>query len=122
MRILADVHISPRTIEFLNIVGHDTIPVGSVLPVTASDESIIETAVALDRVVLTQDLGFAALLATSGAIRPSIVTLRLDSPRVELVNRALESFLPTVESDIALGVAVTIQDDRMRMRRLPLLG
>ena len=32
MRLLADVHISPRTIQLLNRIGHDVISVQSVLP------------------------------------------------------------------------------------------
>ena len=44
MRLLADVHISPRTVQFLNAIGHDVITVQSVLPSDALDQDIVETA------------------------------------------------------------------------------
>jgi hypothetical protein len=35
MRILADVHISPRTVQRLRDLGHDVVRVGESLPTTA---------------------------------------------------------------------------------------
>ncbi len=41
MRLLADMHISPRTVEFLRSLGHDVVRVNAILPATASDETIV---------------------------------------------------------------------------------
>ena len=68
MRLLADVHISPRTVQFLNAIGHDVITVQSVLPSDALDRDIVETALQLGRAVVTQDLGFSAILALTRGI------------------------------------------------------
>ena len=64
MRLIADVHISPRTVQFLNLAGHDVIAIHSVLPADSPDRDIIRMATELDRAVLTQDLGFSGILAT----------------------------------------------------------
>jgi predicted nuclease of predicted toxin-antitoxin system len=66
MRLLADVNIAPRTVEFLNSQGHDTVRSSSHLPVTAPDEAILELARREQRVVLTQDLDFTHMVALSG--------------------------------------------------------
>jgi predicted nuclease of predicted toxin-antitoxin system len=45
MRLLADLHISPRTVEYLQSRGHDVVRVSQVLPPTSSDHQIIAYAV-----------------------------------------------------------------------------
>ena len=120
MRLIADVHISPRTVRFLESLGNDIIPVQSVLPPNASDLDITATAAAQDRAVLTQDLDFSRILATTGAASPSIVSLRLSDARVDSVNRRLQHVLPVLEEDVANGVIATVGDNRVRTRRLPL--
>ena len=120
MRLLADVHISPRTVRFLGSLGNDIIPVQSVLPPNASDLDITATAAEQDRAVLTQDLDFSRILATTGAASPSIVSLRLSDARVDSVNRRLQHVLPVLEEDVANGVIATVGDNRVRTRRLPL--
>lgn len=120
MRIVADVHISPVTVQHLNELGHDTVRANTVLPGNAPDHEIVAWATANDRVVITQDLGFAAVVALSGATRPSIVTLRLSDPRVETVNRILETVLPALEEPVMAGAVITVRDRRVRIRQLPL--
>jgi predicted nuclease of predicted toxin-antitoxin system len=63
MRILADLHISPRTIEFLRSLGHDVVRANDVLPIAAADEQIVALAIAESRTVLTQDLDLSAIIA-----------------------------------------------------------
>ena len=48
MRILADLHISPRTVEFLRSLGHEAVRVNEILPVTAADEVIVTDAFGAD--------------------------------------------------------------------------
>lgn len=119
MRLLADVHISPRTVAFLGALGHDVVRVAESLTPTATDLEIVAAAARDDRVVLTQDLDFSAIVALSGERRPSVVSLRLTSSRVEHVNLVLARVLPAVEMDLQAGALVTVEDERIRTRRLP---
>lgn len=120
MRILADLHIAPRTVSFLQTLGHDVERVTDVLPSTASDEAIVAQAIADRRTILSQDLDFSAIVALSGKTIPSVITLRLSISRIEYVNSVLERNLASIEADVAGGAIVTISDHRMRRRRLPL--
>ena len=63
MRLLADLHIAPRTVEFLRTLGHDVCRVTDLLPANASDESIVERAAQERRTILTQDLPFSLIVA-----------------------------------------------------------
>ena len=120
MRILADVHISPRTVEFLRSLGHDAVRVSDALTPTAADVEIVAEADRDRRIVLTQDLDFSAIVALSGRATPSVISLRLTSSRIETVNARLEQVLLVIESDLMQGALVTVEDSRLRTRKLPL--
>jgi len=120
VRILADVHIAPRTVTHLRHLGHDVERVGDTLAPSSTDEEIVLAALKDDRVVLTQDLDLSTIVALSRRQAPSVVTLRLSSARIERVNARLEEVLPTIERNLATGALVTIEDRRIRSRSLPL--
>jgi len=120
MRLLADLHIAPRTVEYLKSLGHDVVRVSQVLRPTSPDHEIIAYAIGNHRAILTQDLDFSAEIAVSGKAYPSVVLLRLSSFRIESVNGILSDVLPALEEDVKNGALVTIEDHRVRRRRLPL--
>jgi predicted nuclease of predicted toxin-antitoxin system len=118
MRLLADMHIAPRTVRFLRSLGHDVVRVDELLLPTATDEAIMAAAVREERCIVTQDLDFSATVALSGRAAPSVISLRLSSSRVEHVSAVLQEVLPGVEKDLLDGAIVTVQDRRVRCRRL----
>jgi len=120
VKILADQHISPRTLEFLKGLGHDAVRVSERLPRNAPDQAILALALAEGRVVLSQDLDFTSLIATSGNNAPSLIVLRLGSPNVEHVNEVLQAILPVVDEAVQTGAIVSVDDERFRVRRLPI--
>ncbi len=120
MRLLADMHISPETVAFLRPRGYDIVRVSDLLPSTASDEALIATALQDGRAILTQDLDFSALVALSQTSKPSVVTLRLASSRVEHVNGILEHALPLKARDAENGALITVEEHMIRRRFLPL--
>jgi len=120
MKLLADVHISPRTVRFLRERGHDAIRVGEVLTANAPDDAIVACATRERRVILTQDLDFSALVALAGGSGPSVVSLRLSSSRVEHVNAVLEHVLPQIEAAVQKGAIIAVEEGRIRRRDLPI--
>ena len=119
MRLLADMHISPRTVLHLRGSGHDVVRVNEVLRPTAADEEIVAHAISDGRTILTQDLDFSRLVGVSGLVRPSVISLRLSSSRVEYVNSLLDRVLPGLEEAVQAGAMVTVEDDKIRQRLLP---
>lgn len=120
MRLIADLHIAPRTVDYLKTHGHDVLRVPEVLPATAPDTQIIEYALQDRRTILTQDLDFSAEIALSGRTYPSVILLRLSSSHIESVNMVLMRVLSRLEQDVLDGALITIEDHRVRRRRLPL--
>jgi predicted nuclease of predicted toxin-antitoxin system len=90
MRLLADMHIAPRTVAFLRSLGHDVVQVSELLPPAATDQSVVAAAIRERRSILTQDLDFGAIVALSGESVPSVISLRLSSSRVERANAVLQ--------------------------------
>ena len=120
MRFLVNMNISPKTVAILRLQGWETIRVSDLLPVDATDDEILELARREDRVVVTQDLDFSALLALGGYDRPSLITLRLSVSDPETVTRRLLEVLPYMEQSLRDGCAVTIEDIAVRVRQLPI--
>jgi predicted nuclease of predicted toxin-antitoxin system len=118
MRLLADMHIAPRTVRFLRSLGHDVVRVDELLLPTATDEAIMAAAVGEERCIVTQDLDFSATVALSGRTAPSVISLRLSSSRVEQVNAVLQEVLPGVENDLLDGAIVTVQESLKELRRI----
>lgn len=114
------MNISPKTVDALRQRGWDIIRVSQILPMDAEDEEILGLARREDRVVITQDLDFSALLVLGGYDRPSLVTLRLATSDPETVTRRLLDVLPGLEEVLRKGSAVTVDDSTVRVRRLPI--
>jgi predicted nuclease of predicted toxin-antitoxin system len=120
LRFLADMNLSPLTVEDLRKDGYDVIRVSSLLPVNASDAEILELARRQTMVVITQDLDFSVLLALSGYDRPSLVTLRLTNTDPNVVTQWLRRVLPQIGKPLSEGNAVTVDDKTVRIRKLPI--
>ncbi len=70
--------------------------------------------------VLTQDLDFSALVVLGGSTQPSLVTLRLSSAQPDVVSQRLLEVLPQLEQVLIGGSAITIEDNTVRFRKLPI--
>ena len=118
--LLADMNISPRTVSDLSELGWAAIRVNELLPASATDEAILDIARRSNRVVVTQDLDFSALLALRGQDAPSLVSLRTTSANSSFITQRLADALPRVVDQLTEGCIVTIEDVSYRVRRLPI--
>jgi predicted nuclease of predicted toxin-antitoxin system len=119
IRLLADVHISPKTVADLQKQGYEIMRSSEVLPANAPDINILEFARTENWVVLTQDLDFSMLVALSRYSQPSLITLRLSSAKPDIVTQKLLDVLPQIEEALQEGSAIAIQDESIRIRKLP---
>jgi predicted nuclease of predicted toxin-antitoxin system len=119
IRLLANVHISPKTVADLQKQGYEIMRSSEFLPANAPDINILEFARTENWVVLTQDLDFSMLVALSRYSQPSLITLRLSSAKPDTVTQKLLDVLPQIEEALQEGSAITIQDESIRIRKLP---
>ena len=66
------------------------------------------------------DLDFGYLLAISKEQLPSVIIFRLSDERSEVVNKRLADVLAQCSNDIEAGAVISVGDDDIRVRRLPI--
>ena len=121
MRFLLDQGLPRSTSRHLTAAGHDAVHVADIGLSAADDGAILERGRAEDRVVVTLDTDFHALLALSGAERPSVIRIRLEGLQAADVARVVAAAVEACAHDLENGAAVTVQAERIRLRRLPLV-
>jgi predicted nuclease of predicted toxin-antitoxin system len=123
MRFLVDANLSPRVAVLLSGEGFDSVHVGDVELLTATDQAILAYAAANDLVIISADSDFGELLAVSrGAVRPSVVLLRsADRLTPDQQAGVLAANLAMVADELKTGALASIARGRIRIRSLPIL-
>jgi predicted nuclease of predicted toxin-antitoxin system len=88
----------------------------------ARDEQIVERAAQEDRIIVSADSDFSAILAAQEAERPSFILFR--EPDLMLAAdyfHAMVPDLPILEPELMAG-CVAVLRGRLRVRRLPFSG
>ena len=88
----------------------------------AEDDALLALAAEQERVVVSGDTDFGALLALLHRCEPSVILFRTrNAPSATQQARLILDHLDEVAVDLTEGSVVVITDDRIRVRRLPLL-
>jgi len=121
VKFLLDENQSPRIAEVLAEAGHDVIHVRDIGRRASPDEQVLDAAREADRVVISADTDFGELLAASNAAGPSILLLRRqEQRRAHEIAALILVNLDDVVADLQSGAVVVIDDERIRIRSLPL--
>ena len=121
MRFFVDNVLSPVLATLLTQAGHDALHVRTVELQRAEDILIFERAAAEDRIVVSADTDFGALLAARTVQKPSVIQFRgPGSRRPDALARAILSNLPQLAEALESGSIVTFEPSRVRVRALPI--
>ena len=120
MRFLADMGVSLRVVEWLRSSGHDAIHLRDEGLQTLPNGEIFQKALREHRIVLTFDLDFGEIVAASGGKSVSVILFRLRNTRADFVIQRLKIVLEQTKEMLAHGAVILVEDERHRVRRLPI--
>ncbi|MEO8379701.1 MAG: DUF5615 family PIN-like protein [Acidobacteriota bacterium] len=121
MKLLLDQNLSADAAVILRSSGVDAIHAREVGLETAEDDRILEWCRMEERIVVTLDADFHALLALAGARTPSVVRIRIEGLRDEALAALILRVVALTEADLQRGAVITVTETSIRVRTLPLV-
>lgn len=120
--LLLDANLPPSLAARLRAQGVTTAHARDRRLMLASDEEIVAHARERGEAIVTHDLDYSRILATSGARTPSVITLRLRDPTPAALASSILAALRHAEIDLVAGAFVVVEDTVIRVRALPVGG
>jgi predicted nuclease of predicted toxin-antitoxin system len=121
MRWLLDQGIPRSCVKELTAAGHEAVHAADIGLERSADVVILERAAAENRVVVTLDADFHALLADSLAGKPSVIRIRDEGLKAPEVTAVVLSLFKRFADQLLGGCAMTLRNGRVRYRMLPLV-
>ena len=121
IRLLLDQGAPYRAARRLTEKGIDTIHVGDLGLSEVPDEAILRAARELNRIAVTFDADFHALMALSGASTPSVIFLRIQRLGDVAFSALIENVCAQLQEALSDGILVTVTSNGVRTRTLPVV-
>ena len=120
MRFLIDNALSPVLATLLTQAGHDALHVRTIELHRADDVVIFDRAAADDRIVVSADTDFGALLAARTVKKPSVIQFRgRGSRKPDALAHTISSNLAQLADALESGSIITFEPSRVRVRARP---
>lgn len=119
MKILLDAGVPRRTGELLTQLGHDVVHANEV-QLGAPDTYLVDWAIREERIIVTLDADFHAILAERKAEAPSVIRLRIEILRHEEAARLIRLIVERFPDELKKGAAISANRTKVRVRQLPL--
>jgi len=120
LKFIADMDISPLTVNRLKERGWEIIRVSDVMDARTSDIEILNYARDHNKVVITHDLDFSELLAIHGFAAPSVINLRIENMFPDFVTHRIIEVVSQLEEELLRGIVVSVDEISARFRHLPI--
>jgi predicted nuclease of predicted toxin-antitoxin system len=119
IKMLLDQGLPRTAASLLRERGWDVQHVSELGMSKAEDSAIIDLARLEQRMVVTLDADFHALLAVSGATGPSVLRVRMEGQKADQIVALVERVLALASDELNQGAMITVVDGKVRIKLLP---
>ncbi len=120
MKFLIDNALSPIIAKGLREAGFEATHVRDIGMHSASDIVIFEYASKNDQIIVSADTDFGTLLALRQYSKPSVILFRCTDKHPHSHLSLLKANLPEIRDALIAGSIVVFEDNRIRIRALPI--
>lgn len=120
MKLLLDQCLPRSAGQILKRRGFDALHTGDCGLARASDEELLEYAVAENRVIVTMDADFHHLLALRKACAPSVIRVREEGLTAVPLSRLLADVVERCKAELTHGAVVSATTAQVRVHALPI--
>lgn len=117
MKFFADQDVYQVTIDFVRDLGHDVLCAAEVGLSRASDVLLLNYAQQENRILMTRDKDFGALVFLQVQEHSGVILLRITFDTLEEVHQELIRFLSAHQAKELSACFVTVEPGRHRIRR-----
>ena len=118
MRFLLDQDVYAKTIQFLHGFGHDLVRVSELGLAQASDATILQTAQAQNRILITRDRDYGNLVFVQ-SLGTGVIYLRILPATLTDVHAELNRVITTYSEEALSRAFVVVSQGGHRFRALP---
>ena len=122
INILLDQGLPRSAATILRDEGWNVLHTGEIGLSRYTDKQILEYAQSEQRIIITSDSDFHAILALTNAPAPSVIRIRLEGLRGPELALLIKRIWPKIEPQIKKGAMVTVTKSGIRIRSIPLLS
>ena len=120
MKFLADMGVDVRVVAWLREQGHDAVHLRDEGLSRMPDGGVFAKALSEGRTILTFDLDFGEIVASSHGKTVSVILFRIQNAGSNRLIQRLSSLIPSTAEFLNSGAVVVVEETRHRIRSLPI--
>lgn len=120
MNLLLDMNMPPQLCPLFRNAGHNARFWGQIGDIHAADIVILSWARSEGYTLVTKDLDFTDILATTGAHSPSVIQVRFDSRKIGPFYSTILAAMDKFHEELLAGAVVVVEETKSRIRILPI--